>query len=367
MPLRAGPVQANRDRPGNGTHRRLLRSIRVVPSPVGEIFAAVSVARTGFVSWNTRVPPPSTSIDTGVYVVALTDELNSLESARPVCPLSKAALVELLEARRELNLDRARPDAERLGERLASFWCPDEVIIYIGSAGPRQRIKVSALSDRVAEYYSTPLGARSPHAGGWPLKTLSNLSDLYVHYAYCGDVLTKERLMLKTFADGLSTETRSALHDATAVMPFANLRDADGVRKAHGIKGARAPQLRSRSLRRSAAARVTVDRSDATPATSAPPARDTASGCYTQRVSAGDIRQGIIRISRPVKSLFPSERARVEIDLRGERKSCRWDPRHGPDHERSGVLGVGTALTRGLVTEGERLSIWVANGVFYLG
>jgi hypothetical protein len=339
-----------------------------VPSPVGKIFAAASVAPTGFVCWSTRVPPPTTRIDTGVYVVALTDELDSLERAAPVCPLSKGALVELLDARGELTLDGARPDAERLGERLASFFYPDEVVIYIGSAGPRKRIKVSALSDRVAEYYSTPLGARSPHAGGWPLKTLSNLSDLYVHYAYCGDVLTRERLMLKTFADGLSVETRSALHKATAVMPFANLRDADGVRKAHGIKGARAPRLRGGSLRGSAAVRVpTVERSDAAPAMSARAARGTASGYYTQRVSAGDIRQGIIRIPRPVKMLFPGERARVEIDLRGERKSCRWDPRHGPDQERSGVLGVGTPLTRGLVTEGERLSIRVANGVFYLG
>lgn len=210
------------------------RSIGAVPSTVESLFAAACVARTGVVPWGTRIPPPEESrIGTGVYVVALTDELNSTERAGSVCRLSKDALVELLDARRELTLDGERPDAETLGERLASFWCPDEVVLYIGSAGPRQRVRVSELSDRVAEYYRTPLGARSPHAGGWPLKTLTNLSDVYVHYAYCADVLTRERLMLKAFADGLSAETRAALHDATRVMPFANLRDADGARKAH--------------------------------------------------------------------------------------------------------------------------------------
>jgi hypothetical protein len=340
-----------------------------VPSTVESLFVAASVARTGVVPWGTRIPSPGErGIGTGVYIVALTGELNWIERATSVCPLSMDALVELLDARRELTLDGQRPDAETLGGRLASFWCQDEVVLYIGSAGPRQRVRVSELSDRVAEYYSTPLGARSPHAGGWPLKTLSNLSDLYVQYAYCADVLTRERLMLTAFADGLSAETRAALHDATHVMPFANLRDANGARKAHGIKGARAPRVRCRSQRRRATVRVPAGEGVYAPQpASVPRAPDTALRYYTQRISAGDIRQGIIRIPRPAKTLFPGERAYVEIALRGERKSYRWDPRYGPDQERSGVLGVGTTLTRRLVTEGERLAIRVQDGVFFLG
>lgn len=31
------------------------------------------------------------------------------------------------------------------------------------------------------------LGARSPHAGGWFMKTLSVLGELHVHYATCSD------------------------------------------------------------------------------------------------------------------------------------------------------------------------------------
>ena len=95
---------------------------------------------------------------------------------------------ELLDVRHaELNLDGQRPDAAQLGARLAGFWCADEVVLYGGRAGPRGRVSVSELSDRVAEYYATPLGARSPHAGAWPLKTLAILSSLYVHYGYCAD------------------------------------------------------------------------------------------------------------------------------------------------------------------------------------
>ena len=173
--------------------------------------------------------------------------------------------------------------------------------------------------------------------------------------------------MLEAFAESLSDETLGALYDGTNVMPFANLEDGQGRRKAHGIKGARAPRVRGVRQHRPASVGAPTAEPIESPRAGRPAAGPRAlSPYYTQRVSVGDIRRGIIRIPRPVKVLFPPKRAQVEIELRGERKSCRWDPRYGPDRERSGVLGIGTALTRRLITEGERLSILVENGVFLL-
>jgi hypothetical protein len=165
-------------------------------------------------------------------------------SARAACPVSTAAVEALLDARPELTLDGSCPDARQLGARLTGFWCPDEVVLYIGRAGPRPhtRIKTSELSDRVAEYCATPLGARSPHAGGWPLKTLTGLDELHTHYAYCADDRTAEEQMLDRFAEQLSDGTRNALLDSTYVMPFANLEDGHRRRKLHGVRGARAPK-----------------------------------------------------------------------------------------------------------------------------
>lgn len=39
-------------------------------------------------------------------------------------------------------------------DRLAEFGLPDEVILYLGRAEPRQRVIVTELSDRVVEYYT---------------------------------------------------------------------------------------------------------------------------------------------------------------------------------------------------------------------
>lgn len=152
-----------------------------------------------------------------------------------------AAVERLLAVRPELAVDGRRPTHKALTDRLAALWCPDEVILYIGLAGPRTRPRVCALSDRVAEYYATPLGQHSPHAGGWPLKTLTTLNRVRVHYGYCDQVRETENALLDAFAAAASPDTRAAL-PAGVGLSFANPRDSRGRRQPHGITGARAPR-----------------------------------------------------------------------------------------------------------------------------
>jgi hypothetical protein len=97
---------------------------------------------------------------------------------------------------------------------------------------------------RVAEYIKTPLGARSPHAGGWPLKTLL-LRDvpLHVHSARTDDFVAGEGQMLIRFMDNATPPMPGV--SRTLPLPFANLeaRAAGAtIRQNHGITGARAPR-----------------------------------------------------------------------------------------------------------------------------
>lgn len=186
----------------------------------------------GTVSWG---QPIDSSGTTGVYVVALDRPTDS-------APIARTPVEQLLAVRPELAVDRRRrPSVAALTARLAALWCPDETVLYVGSAGPRTSVRVSSLADRVGEYYVTPLGARSPHAGGWPLKTLGVLHELHVHYGYCGNVKRAKTAMLDTFSDAVSPSTRAALPDGL-VLPFANLENGHGHQKRHGITGARAPK-----------------------------------------------------------------------------------------------------------------------------
>jgi hypothetical protein len=257
--------------------------------------------------------------------------------------------------RRELRLDGRRPSADELAARLCSFWCSDEVIVYTGLAG-------TSLRRRVGQYYKTPLGARKPHAGGWWLKTLSILDQLWVHYAATPDNAAAETAMLRHFADGVSATTASKLHDPGRLAPFANLRAGGGTIKAHGITGATgelasvtAPKPSARGPR----APGTPSSSKRRP-TGGQNAGAPSGAAVSQNVTAKDLEAGRIRFPRPAKRLFPPERAYVAVVVRGrDFASVRWDPRVNPDQERSGLLAFGKNKLDGVVAVGDVLAVSV--------
>jgi TDG/mug DNA glycosylase family protein len=77
----------------------------------------------------------------------------------------------------------------------------------------------------------------------------------------------------------------------------------------------------------------------------------------TQRVTANDLRAGQIRLPRPAKRFFPSAKARVDLVLRGTRVEASYDPRLGPDRERSAVLRIGHDQLRKLVGQDDVLRV----------
>ena len=71
----------------------------------------------------------------------------------------------------------------------------------------------------------------------------------------------------------------------------------------------------------------------------------------TQRVARVDLANGRIRLPHPTKALFPAEKTRLSIVRRGKPMEVRYDPRLGPDRERSAVLGIGRRILPTLVRE----------------
>lgn len=208
-----------------------------MPSSVAVIFSAAGLTTAGAVRWGDAIPVSAP----GVYAVALTADPGTADACQ-ACLVSRDAVAALLSARGELRLDGARPDVGALSDRLAGMWLGDEVVLYIGLAG-------TSLRRRVRDYYRTPLGARRPHAGGWPLKTLTVLADPWVHFAACDHPAQAEEAMLRTFAKHTSEAAVNGLHDPSMPIPFANLELTRGERKRHGITGAREPAPRAAAER----------------------------------------------------------------------------------------------------------------------
>lgn len=297
-----------------------------MPSTVRELFAAAGLTPTAVVPWGTR----PTNRRPGVYAVALTADVDD-RAGLVDCPLEMSRVRELLDVRPELRVDGQRPTVNELATRLMLMWLPNEPVIYIGCAG-------SSIHDRVCKYYRTKVGARSPHAGGWPTKMLRGLDSCYVHTAGCDDPDGAERQMIDAFLRQVRLESAAQLVDPTLPLPFANLEIPRGRRKRHGIRYACAPRIR-----RSADDRRAMQ--------AQPRSRVSVSGRQELPVTGNDIRQGQIRITAEPKQQLglPTERAEVTVWLLGHELTCAWDPRIGADRERSGIIRVGRQQARDLL------------------
>ncbi len=167
---------------------------------------------------------PVRSNKPGVYVVELAAPLAA-------APVDFNVVGRWLERVPTLTLDGVRPTGRDLSARLHAFWLPDQTVLYVGMSN-------ASIGSRVGAFVRTPLGDRKPYAGGYWLKTLTDLDRLRVWWAETDAAEEYEDALLDAFAAAVPAEVAATLHDPTIVLPFANLQRADRVRKQHGLAGA---------------------------------------------------------------------------------------------------------------------------------
>jgi transcription elongation factor GreA len=176
-----------------------------------ELLKSLGLLVDGPQVWNRPVP----SRAPGIYVIELPKGL-------PDAPVDIVAVRRWLEHVPQLMLDGERPTPEAVAKRMHEFWLADEPVLFVGRSQ-------KAVGARVAAMYATPLGDARPYSGGHWLRTLSVLNELRVWWA--------ETDAHEEYEDGLLSEiaARNATDGSGAVLPFANLVDASGVPKAHGL------------------------------------------------------------------------------------------------------------------------------------
>jgi hypothetical protein len=81
----------------------------------------------------------------------------------------------------------------------------------------------------------------------------------------------------------------------------------------------------------------------------------------SQRITTSDLAKGQIRLPRQAKAIFPKEKSTVQVVVRSEPVMARYDPRLGPDRERSAVLRIGRKPLERLVRPNEVLRITRGN------
>jgi transcription elongation factor GreA len=189
--------------------------------PVGaaQLLRSVGLMADGPAQWGRPVPGQGA----GVFIV----ELSAPLAAAPIELTRVGKWIERVET---LRLDGERPTSRMLAARLAGFWLPSQTVLYIGTS------EVS-IGRRLAAIAQTELGDRRPYAGGHWLKTLRNIGSLKVWWSPTTATEEYEDALFDAFADAVPETDRASLPDRAVVLPFGNLRRADGQRKATGVTG----------------------------------------------------------------------------------------------------------------------------------
>jgi len=179
----------------------------------------VGLLADGPVPWGRPVP----AVGPGVFLV-------ELPAPRATAPIELTRVGKWLERVDSLRLDGERPTSRALAARLAAFWLPSQVVLYVGTSP-------TSIANRVRALRETPLGERRPHPGGHWLQTLTGLEGSRVWWAATDAIEEYEDALLAAFGAGIPADERSALPDRDVVLPFANLRTPTGARKQTGLTG----------------------------------------------------------------------------------------------------------------------------------
>ena len=224
---------------------------RMDPSAPG-LLRGVGLLADGPVPWGRPVPASGP----GIFIVELPAPLAT-------APIELTRVGKWLERIDTLRVDGERPTSRALAARLAAFWLPSQVVVYVGATP-------TSIASRVRAVRETELGERRPHPGGHWLHVLTVLDRARVWWAATDAVEEYEDALLAAFGDGVSGAERAALPDHEVVLPFANLRTPTGTRKQTGLTGS----IRAEPVRASPPTRVVeLPDGDADGARGEPPAR----------------------------------------------------------------------------------------------
>jgi transcription elongation factor GreA len=155
---------------------------------------------------------PALGSGPGVFIVELPE-------LQPKVSINPDAIREWLGRVPELRLDGKHPTVAELQSRLASFWLPSQVVLYIGSSQ-------KSVGARLLGMYKTPIGERRPQPAGYWLKALRDLTRTRIWWAPTTDAELYEDTLLDAFVK------------AAGALPFACQVQSGGRRREHGIVAA---------------------------------------------------------------------------------------------------------------------------------
>ena len=186
-----------------------------MPVTVKEIFNKVGLVAPAAVKWKTPIP----TNDNGVYVISLSDDAAKNKGTHNVCEISEEIFENWKILSPNLNVN-GTISKTAIEAELNQHWKPKETILYIGESTS----ETNGLGKRVNQFYQHKVGGKGPHTGGYWIKLLAQLENLYVYPAKCKNPRDTEFKMLMYFIEQSTGGNFYELDELGIHLPFANLK-----------------------------------------------------------------------------------------------------------------------------------------------
>jgi hypothetical protein len=186
-----------------------------MPVTVNQVFQQIGLVPKGPLPWGEKVPNSAN----GVYVISTSQNPAKNLGLSPAFKIDKKVLQNWKGMSPKLNVQNLSTPLAFEAE-LNQFWKPKENILYIGESTSI----TNGLAKRVNQFYMHKPGWKGPHTGGYWIKLLANLKDLYVYYGECEHPRDTEFKMLMYFIEKSTGKSFYDIKHLGMHLPFANLK-----------------------------------------------------------------------------------------------------------------------------------------------
>ncbi len=186
-----------------------------MPVTVKEIFNKVGLEPSVPLKWRNAISIKGN----GVYIISSSSNSTMNTGITSSCKVNEEVFKKWKSFSPELNkknLSTIKP----IQTEINKFWKPKENILYIGESSS----ETNGLAKRVNQFYIHQVGWKGPHTGGYWLKLLSQLEELYVYYAVCDHPRDTEFKMLLHFIEQCTGKSFYDLQELGKHLPFANMK-----------------------------------------------------------------------------------------------------------------------------------------------
>ncbi|GEM_PF-1998410 len=199
-----------------------------MPVSVDKLFTEFGLNYSKPYKWNEKFD----AIFNGVYIISSSNNPKKALPNNIEFDISVKVFENWKQQAPNLEIENKKvTEVSQVKQYLKKFWNEKENILYIGESTSA----TNPLTKRVNQFYIHKVGQKGPHTGGYWIKLLSELENLYIYFAESKSPRESEFKMILKYAELSSGKTFFELENISNHFPFANskvdLLKANSIRK----------------------------------------------------------------------------------------------------------------------------------------